>query len=216
MVSPDSELHDSSAYNSCMRGWSFPIGRFLGVDVRVHTFFLLLLGLSISYASMTGATGGRGFVLWLLLVLAIAVREVARAIAAAWFGLELRSILLLPTGGLLSYATPEATELASTPAMQKRMGVIGPIANIGFGLLLAAIALTFSPDVNLYERPWMSPSYLLRAAVWMNLLLEARLICCQPRRSMADASFAVSLQRREARSKARAPLQDWARSSRSH
>jgi Zn-dependent protease len=143
------------------------------VDVRVHTFFLLLLGLSISYASMTGATGGRGFVLWLLLVLAIAIREVARAIAAAWFGLELRSILLLPTGGLLSYATPEATELASTPTLQKRMGVIGPIANIGFGLLLAAIALTFSPDVNLYERPWLSPSYLLRAAVWMNLLLGA-------------------------------------------
>jgi Zn-dependent protease/predicted transcriptional regulator len=156
-----------------MRGWSFPIGRFLGVDVRIHTFFLLLLGLSISYASMTGATGGRGFALWVLLLLAVFVREIARAVGAAWFGLELRSILLLPTGGLMSYATPEATELASTPAMQKRMGVIGPIANIVFGLLLGAIALTFSPEVNLFERPWLSPSHLLRAAVWMNLLLGA-------------------------------------------
>jgi Zn-dependent protease len=156
-----------------MRGWSFPIGRFLGVDVRIHTFFLLLLGLSISYASMTGATGGRGFALWVLLLLAVFVREIARAVGAAWFGLELRSILLLPTGGLMSYATPEATELASTPAMQKRMGVIGPIANIVFGLLLGAIALTFSPEVNLVDRPWLSPSYLLRAAVWMNLLLGA-------------------------------------------
>ncbi|MGD0443732.1 MAG: CBS domain-containing protein [Edaphobacter sp.] len=156
-----------------MRGWSFPIGRFLGVDVRIHTFFLLLLGLSISYASMTGATGGRGFALWTLLLLAVFVREIARAVGAAWFGLELRSILLLPTGGLMSYATPEATELAATPAMQKRMGVIGPITNIVFGLLLGAIALTFSPEVNLVERPWLSPSYLLRAAVWMNLLLGA-------------------------------------------
>jgi Zn-dependent protease/predicted transcriptional regulator len=156
-----------------MRGWSFPIGRFLGVDVRIHTFFLLLLGLSISYASMTGATGERGFALWILLLLAVFVREIARAVGAAWFGLELRSILLLPTGGLMSYATPEATELASTPAMQKRMGVIGPIVNIGFGLLLAAIALTFSPDVNLYDSPWLSPSHLLRAAVWVNLLLGA-------------------------------------------
>ena len=154
-----------------MRGWSFPIGRFLGVDVRIHTFFLLLLGLSISYASMTGAPGGRGFALWLLLLLAVFVRETARAVGAAWFGLELRSILLLPTGGLFSYATPEGTELAATPAMQKRMGVIGPIVNVGFGLLLAAIALTFSPEVNLYDRPWLSPSHLLRAAVWMNLLL---------------------------------------------
>ena len=79
-----------------MRGWSFPIGRFLGVDVRIHTFFLLLLGLSISYASVTGATGGRGFGLWLLLLLAVAVREIARAIGAVWFGLELRSVLYCP------------------------------------------------------------------------------------------------------------------------
>ena len=154
-----------------MRGWSFPIGRFFGVDVRVHTFFLLLLGLSISYASMTGAAGGRGFALWLLLLLAVFVREIARALGAAWFELELRSILLLPTGGLLSYASSETNDLASTPALQKKLGIIGPVANIGFGLVLGAISLTFSPDVDLYAQPWLSPSYLLRSAVWMNLLL---------------------------------------------
>lgn len=156
-----------------MRGWSFPIGRFLGVDVRIHTFFLLLLGLSISYSSMAGTTGMRGFALWLLLLLAVAVREAARAVGTAWYGLELRSILLLPTGGLLSYASSETTEKAETPEMQKRMAVIGPIASIGFGLLLAAMTLTVSPEVNLVERPWLSPAHLLKAAVWINLLLGA-------------------------------------------
>lgn len=154
-----------------MRGWSFPIGRFLGVDVRIHTFFLLILGLSISYASMTGATGSRGFALWLLLLLAVVVREVARAIGAAWFELDVRSVLLLPVGGLMSYASTEATEKASTPEMQKRMAVIGPTANIGFGLLLAALTLVIAPEVSILERPWMSPLHLLRAAVWMNILL---------------------------------------------
>ena len=57
--------------------------------------------------------------------------------------------------------------------MQKRMAVIGPIANIGFGLLLVAMSLTAAPDVDLVGRPWMSPSHLLRAAVWVNLLLGA-------------------------------------------
>ncbi len=156
-----------------MRGWSFPIGRFLGVDVRIHTFFMLLLGLSIGYASVSGVSGGRWFALWLLLLLAVIVREVARAIAAAWFGLELRSVLLLPTGGLLSYATSESTDLAGTPEMQKRMAVVGPIANIGFGLLLAALVMTVAPQINLFERPWITPSRLLRAAVWVNLLLGA-------------------------------------------
>ena len=64
-----------------------------------------------------------------------------------------------------------ANELASTPALQKKLGIIGPVANIGFGLVLGAISLTFSPDVDLYGQPWLSPAYLLRSAVWMNLLL---------------------------------------------
>src|ERR1700733_5135564 len=99
---PAAALNRSAAAHTMvdMRGWSFPIGRFLGLDVRIHTFFLVLLGLSISYASMTGATGGRGFVLWLLLLLAVVVREVARSIGAAWFGLGLRSVVLLAIRGL--------------------------------------------------------------------------------------------------------------------
>ena len=122
---------------------------------------------------MAGTTGMRGFALWLLLLLAVVVREAARAVGTAWYGLELRSILLLPTGGLLSYASSETTEKAETPEMQKRMAVIGPIASIGFGLLLAAMTLTVSPEINLVERPWLSPAHLLKAAVWINLLLGA-------------------------------------------
>jgi CBS domain-containing protein len=154
-----------------MRGWSFPIGRFLGVDLRIHTFFLLLLGLAISYSSVSGSSGMRGFALWMILLFAVVVREVARAIAAAWFGLDLRSVLLLPTGGLQSYATHEATEHAATPDMQKRMGIIGPITNILFGLLLAGIVVTISPEINLFERPWITPMRLIRACIWINLLL---------------------------------------------
>ena len=154
-----------------MRGWSFPIGRVLGVDLRIHTFFLLLLGIALSYGSVVGSTGGRGFALWLLLLLAVVVREIARAIAAAWFGLELRSLLLLPTGGLMVFANPESTERASSPDVQKRLALVGPLANIGFGLLLAAIVLTVTPGINLLERPWITLPHLLRSAVWINLLL---------------------------------------------
>ena len=162
-----------SAYNGAMRGWSFPVGRLLGVDVRIHTFFLLLLLLAISYGSAFGSTGTRGFVLWLILLFAVAVREIARTVAAAWHGLELRSILLLPTGGLFTYATAEATERAATPEMQKRMAIVGPVANFAFGLLLAALVLTVSPGVNLFEKPWVTPAHLLRASIWMSLLLGA-------------------------------------------
>jgi CBS domain-containing protein/Zn-dependent protease len=156
-----------------MRGWSFPVGRYFGVEVRIHAFFLLLLAMAIAVGSIAGSSNGRVLALWLLLLSAVAVRELARAVAAAWNGLELRSILLLPTGGLMSYATLEATERAAEPGMQRRMAFVGPLASIGFGLLLAAIVLAAAPGINLIDRPWIAPSYLLRAVVWLNLLLGA-------------------------------------------
>ncbi len=156
-----------------MRGWSFPIGRFFGVEVRIHAFFLLLLAVAIGVGSLADLSSGRMLALWLMLLFAVLVREVARSLAAAWFGLELRGILLLPTGGLMTYATLDASERAAQPAMQRRMAVIGPIASIGFGLLLAAIVIAAAPGVNLLERPWITPSHLLRALVWLNLLLGA-------------------------------------------
>ncbi len=156
-----------------MRGWSFPIGRYFGVEVRIHAFFLLLLAISIGAGSLVGSNTGRLLLLWCILLFAVFVREVVRALAAAWYGLELRSILLLPTGGLMTFGTLDSTERAAEPAMQRRMAVVGPIASIGFALLLAAIMLAVSPTVNLLAKPWISPAHLLRALVWLNLLLGA-------------------------------------------
>jgi Zn-dependent protease/CBS domain-containing protein len=156
-----------------MRGWSFQVGRFFGVEVRIHAFFLLLLALAIALGSLAGVNNGRGLVLWLLLLFAVAVRELARALAAAWNGLELRSILLLPTGGLMSYATLEATERSAEPGVQRRMAFVGPLASIGFGLLVAGIVLASAPGVKLVDLPLVTPNHLLRAMVWLNLLLGA-------------------------------------------
>ena len=66
-----------------MRGWSFPLGRWWGMDIRIHTFFLLLLGVCMGYASMLGMPQWHGFMLWMLLFCAVAAREAGRAIAAA-------------------------------------------------------------------------------------------------------------------------------------
>jgi CBS domain-containing protein/Zn-dependent protease len=163
----------SNAYNDSMRGWSFPLGRFFGVEVRIHAFFLIVLAMAIGAGSLAGASTGRVMGLWLLLLLAVAVREVGRALAAAWYGLDLRAILLLPTGGLMTYATLDATERAAEPQMERRMAVIGPLANFGFGLMLAGLVFASVPGIDLVDRPWLAPSHLLRAAVWLNLLLGA-------------------------------------------
>ena len=154
-----------------MRGWSFPIGRVLGVEIRIHSFFLILLGFSISFGIYTSDNGGRGFLLWCMLVAAVIVREAARGLAAACYGLELRSLLLLPTGGLPTYASTNTYEKSPEDAIQKRMTFVGPAANLVCGGILAAVVAAVSPEINLFARPWVTPASLMKAFIWVNILL---------------------------------------------
>ena len=51
-----------------MRGWSFPLGRWMGVDLRIHTFFLLLLGLCLLATNLGNVQSWRAIMLWLILL----------------------------------------------------------------------------------------------------------------------------------------------------
>ncbi|MGH9617005.1 MAG: CBS domain-containing protein, partial [Acidobacteriaceae bacterium] len=76
-----------------MRSWSIPMGRVLGVEIRLHFFFALLLGLSLLYTGIGGVAAVRGVSLWVLLLGAVAIREIARGLVCAYHGLEVRSLL---------------------------------------------------------------------------------------------------------------------------
>ena len=154
-----------------MRGWSFPVGRFFGVEVRIHAFFVLLLGMSMSFASVLSGSSSSGLGLWLMLLFAVGVREVARAITLAWFGVELRSILLMPTGGLPTYATQEDTLRAATPQIERALAVAGPLANVLTGALLFGVIAGVSPGLTMFSRPLVSPTRLLRSLAWIQVLL---------------------------------------------
>ena len=156
-----------------MRSWTIPFGRILGVELRLHTLFFILLGFSISYGIYTTENGARGFVLWCLLLLAVLVREAARALAAACLGLELRSLLLLPTGAIPTYGVEESANPDTQQRLLRTIAVVGPITNLAFGAILAAVILTVSPILNLTAQPWVDPFHLLKSLVWVNLLLGA-------------------------------------------
>jgi CBS domain-containing protein/Zn-dependent protease len=137
----------------------------MGVELRIHAFFPLLAIVCLGISATDGWVRGIG--LFLVLVLAVLVRETARLLTAAWLGLKLRAILVLPIGGLFAYANPESQESANQGGGQFAMAFAGPLANGATALVLAATFMGASAGVRLLDQPWISSAYLLRSMVWM-------------------------------------------------
>jgi predicted transcriptional regulator len=140
------------------------------VDFRVHLFFVLPLAYWL-FAAAAGVSAWRGVVLWLVLLLAVFVREVARLITAAWNGLHIRSVLLLPIGGLFSYAGPDSAEHAVEPKVQFALALVGPLANLVFAGIVAALIIGSASAVPMLALPLITPSHLLRSIVWLSAIL---------------------------------------------
>ncbi len=154
-----------------MRAWSFPLGRWFGVDFRIHMFFVLLLGFCLLLTSVADVSAWRGVTLWLVLLLVVFVREIARMITAAWNGLQLRSILLLPIGGLFSYAAPDSAERAVEPRVQTALAITGPAASLLFAGIVAALIMGATTGVSLLAHPLITPHHLMRSTVWLSAIL---------------------------------------------
>jgi CBS domain-containing protein len=142
----------------------------MGVEIRIHTFFVLLAVVCLLFGQ-PGGNAAAGLGLWILIGAAVAVRETARLLTAAWLGLRLRTILLLPIGGLFAYANPESQEQAGTGSAQYALALAGPIANITTGLILAAAFTGASGSFALTAMPLITPTALLRSMVWLQVFL---------------------------------------------
>ena len=139
----------------------------MGVELRVHVFFPLLAVVCIGMSAADGWPRGLG--LFLVLIAAVMVRETARLLTAAWFGLRLRAVLLLPIGGLFAYADPESQEGVTQGNAQFAMALAGPLANWATGLVLAITFLGAGGSIDLFSIPWIGAAHLVRSMVWMQV-----------------------------------------------
>jgi Zn-dependent protease/CBS domain-containing protein len=125
-------------------GGAFKIGRFSGIDVRVHwTFFLLLaffafLGYQAS-GSLLGALTST--VTIVALFICVLLHEFGHSLVAQRLGIEIHSITLLPLGGVSNLES-----LPEKPADEVKITLAGPLVNVmlapiffGVGLLLGAV-----------------------------------------------------------------------------
>src|ERR671913_520782 len=127
-----------------LMGGSFTIGRFSGIDVRVHwTFFLLLAFFAFSGYQASGSLLGALTATLTIVALFICVllHEFGHSLVAQRLGLDIHSITLLPLGGVSNLES-----LPEKPSDEVKITLAGPLVNVvlapiffGVGLLFGAV-----------------------------------------------------------------------------
>src|SRR5580765_6427852 len=120
--------------------WSFNLGRILGIPIRVHVTFLILLALLFfSDAMESGARSGvKSLVFMVLLFACVLLHELGHSVVAMRFGVPINSITLYPFGGIAALS-----EIPREPAREILIAVAGPLVNfaIAAGLFVTAVFL---------------------------------------------------------------------------
>ncbi len=139
---------------------SWRLGRILGIDIKLHlTFFILLIWVGFS-AALNGGTGMTMLVeifFILALFLSVVLHELGHALMAKRFGIETRDITLLPIGGIA-----HLERLPETPKEEFSVSIVGPAVNfviagvIFIGLLLSGFFTQQTLSLSLLnENLWL-------------------------------------------------------------
>ena len=117
-------------------GWSLPIFRVAGIQLRIHiTFLLLIAWLAFGYYAQGGSAAAASRVIFvLLLFLCVVLHEFGHAFAAKAFGINTPDITLLPIGGVA-----RLERMPEEPVQELIIAVAGPLVNvvIALGLFVA-------------------------------------------------------------------------------
>jgi Zn-dependent protease/CBS domain-containing protein len=123
-------------------GWSLPIFRIAGIQLRIHiTFLLLIAWLAFGYYAEGGSAVAASRVIFILLLfVCVVLHEFGHAFAAKAFGINTPDITLLPIGGVA-----RLERMPEEPVQELIIAVAGPLVNvvIALGLFLAGGAKAF-------------------------------------------------------------------------
>jgi len=109
-------------------GWSFRLGKMLGVDVHVHVTFLLLLafvGVAHWLAGRNVEAALSGVLFFACLFMCVLLHEFGHALAARRYGIATRDITLLPIGGVA-----RLERMPEKPSQELVVALAGPAVNV--------------------------------------------------------------------------------------
>lgn len=114
--------------------WSWNLGRIFGIDLKVHsTFVLLLIWIAISTIIAGGnfVAVGTEILLILALFMCVVLHELGHALMARRFGIPTQDITLLPIGGVA-----RLDKMPEKPKEELLVAIAGPAVNLVIGAVL--------------------------------------------------------------------------------
>src|SRR5207253_4481584 len=122
-------------------GWSLPIFRIAGIQLRIHVTFLLLIAwLAFGYYAEGGSAVAASRVLFILLLfLCVVLHEFGHAFAAKAFGINTPDITLLPIGGVA-----RLERMPEKPTQELVIALAGPMVNFVIAVCLFLVTGTRS------------------------------------------------------------------------
>lgn len=113
--------------------WSLKIGRIFGITIRLHVTFLLLLA-AITWIGFEnwGLRGGVWSLIWVCsMFTCIVLHELGHSVVAQQLGVEVKSITLLPIGGVAALK-----RIPENPWHEIAITLAGPMVNLAIAVAL--------------------------------------------------------------------------------
>jgi len=143
--------------------WSFRIGRILGIDVKVHFVFVLLiawLSMDEVFEAQSLLAGAEMLFVLLLLFSFVLLHELGHSIAAQHCGIRVKDITLWPLGGLA-----RLDGQTNDPKTELLISVAGPAVNLILVLLAWPLMFLTREVDNSFLK------YLPEFCFWANLIM---------------------------------------------
>ncbi len=147
--------------------WSWRIGRVLGIQIRVHVIFVLLL-LFVGYSSYVGGglkAAGGAMLFFLSIFAFVLLHELGHCVAAMRFGVRVIDISLLPIGGLARLSS-----LPEEPRKEVIIALAGPAVNFVSASALWLVAWVAGVSLSWHAFS-LNGDHFLVGLFWVNLLM---------------------------------------------
>lgn len=158
--------------------WNIRIGNFLGIDVFLHTTFLIMIlwiGLSSWFQGNSIATALIGVGYILALFGSVVLHEYGHALTARRFGVKTKNITLYPIGGVASLE-----RIPEKPKQELLVALAGPAVNLVISTAILIWLLITSGLQPLTATGIMEGSFLQRLMIANLVLVGFNLIPAFP------------------------------------